>query len=449
MGNTERGFVILSLVFLAIIALRPSIRGNDGVGHYVFLASMLRAGDLNFRDDYRAFDDIKQYPYQFSKLPICAETGFPSNRYGIGASLLWSPFVAATHLGLKYWAHELADGISRPYEWAVGVATVFWGSLGLAILYHRLRENGSPLAASGALLALIFASPLGFYLYAHGSMAHGVEFFSATLVFLTFERSWKNLQPLWVAACGASLALLVMIRVQNVTWPLVLGAALCYRIFSESNNSQRFGKKARDILVGMVPFVSAAAVVFLPQFIVWQTIYGHWYSGPTPYLDGSAGRFIVWPKYLFHALFSERGGALAWHPAIAVGLVSLLLSAFQGKGRRTMAVVGLAGFAAQAWIVGCWSSWWGGASFGNRFFISSLPWIGLGLTQWLTVSRPGAGYRRLLLLSLLMLWNFGLLVQYATELVPREDPVPWSRVIRQNLVDVPRMVRHHLMKTLD
>ena len=192
MGTTEKIILILSLALLAIVALRPSIRGNDGVGHYVYLASMLRGADLDFRDDYRAFDDLKQYTYKFSELPVSPKTGRPSNRYGIGASLLWSPFVLTTHLGLMIWAPDRADGISRPYEWAVAIATAFWGSLGLAMLYIRLRQTWPLLSAAGALSALIFATPLGFYLYAHGSMAHGVEFFAATSVLLTFEKTWQR-----------------------------------------------------------------------------------------------------------------------------------------------------------------------------------------------------------------------------------------------------------------
>ena len=33
--------------------------------------------------------------------------------------------------------------------------------------------------------------------------------------------------------------------------------------------------------------------------------------------------------------------------------------------------------------------------------------------------------------------GLGLLVQYATQMIPRADAVPWRRVIRQILTDVP------------
>jgi hypothetical protein len=50
----------------------------------------------------------------------------------------------------------------------------------------------------------------------------------------------------------------------------------------------------------------------------------------------------------------------------------------------------------------------------------------------------------LILLGALIVWNLGLLIQYATEMFPREAPYPWSKVIRQNVIDVPRMLWRHI-----
>jgi hypothetical protein len=197
--------------------------------------------------------------------------------------------------------------------------------------------------------------------------------------------------------------------------------------------------------------------------------------------------------HLPEVLFSARKGVLAWHPLFVFGLAGLALMMRRGKecgmrnaecgirecgmrnaecgiresgrlesekerqeitgrmpvpltgieggGERFLGAAGLAGFAAQLWLVACWSIWWAGASFGNRFFISALPFIGLGLgrlAQTLTTRRRriAAG----VVLAVLVIWNLGLLVQYATEMIPREDWVPWTRIIRQNLVDVPRLI---------
>ncbi len=433
----ERAVVLALLALLALAAFRPSIRGNDGVGHYVYLASLMRGGDLDFSDEYRIYDTLTGGQFRFTDLPRARRTGLPSNRYGVGAPLLWSPFVAATHFVLRFVRPEAADAVGPPYAAAVGAATLAWGALGLLLLYGRLRREGPAWAALATVAGLLLATPLGFYLYAHGSMSHGVSFFAMVLALLATERAWRRPEPWPMAALGAALALVVMIRPQDATWALVLGGSAAARALFV--HRRRLPRAAASLGA----LAAAGVIAFLPQFAAWQILTGAWWSGPTPYLDASAGAFEPWPRHALSALFSPLHGALGWHPLLAVGLAGLAWGALRGWGsQRVLARLGLAGFALQLWLVGSWSIWWAGASFGNRFFISALPFIAVGVTWALAA----AGERRrgravaLALLAALILWNAGLLVQYGTEMIPREERVPWGRVIKQNVVDVPRLV---------
>ncbi len=438
-GGRELALVGLALALLAAAALRPSIHGVDGVGHYVYLASLLVDGDLDLAGQYRRFDELRDYPFSLlAEAPVSPVTGRAANRYGVGAALLWSPAVAVTHLGLRLAAPERADGVGRPYEWAVGVATAFWASLALLLLYARARR-AAPAWAAGAMLAgLVLTTPLGFYIYAHGSMGHGASFFAVTAGLLAVERAWDGAGTRalgWSALAGGLLALIVIVRFQDASWALVLGAALVAGL------AQR-RRSAREWLALAATGGGGALIVLLPQMWAWNELYGSWLAGPMPYLDDSAGRFEPWPRHFVAALFSARAGALLWHPLLGLGLAALAWAAARAPGRlRALAWVGLVGFVAQAWVVGSWSVWWAGASFGNRFFISSLPALGLGLAWGAgRLRRPAARAAVLVLLVLLIVWNMGLLVQYAVGMVPREDDVAWGRVVRQNLVDVPRLV---------
>jgi hypothetical protein len=178
---------------------------------------------------------------------------------------------------------------------------------------------------------------------------------------------------------------------------------------------------------------------------VWRLLYGSWLAGPAPYLNDSAGSFSPWPVHALDVLVSERGGVLAWHPLMALGLIGLIALARASRRLRPLAVAGLAGFALQVWLIACWSMWWGGASFGNRFFISALPWLAFGLSGFVS---PGRAARArgvaFVVLALLIVWNMGLLFQYATQMTPREDAIPWTRVIRQNMIDVPTEIMRRL-----
>ena len=436
-SKREWALVTAALLVLGALALRPSIRGNDGVGHFIYLASLLGDGNLDFTDDYLAFDNARQYSFHFSDLPRDPSTGLPSNRYGVGAAFLWLPFVGTVHLARLTSGSPIGDLTGESYAWAVGLATLFWGTLGLVLLYARLRLDCHPWAAAWTLAGLVLATPLGFYLYAHGSMSHGVSFFACVVMLLVFERAWDRPDGALLLGAGVAAGLTTIIRFQDATWSMLVVGLLAGRLLW-----RRSGVSQTQRWQGLAALTAGGLAVLLPQMAVWRVLYGSWFSGPTPYLSGSAGELSLLPSHLAAVLLSERGGVLAWHPLIALGLVGLALL-WRSRSRRSAAALGLLGFAASLWLVASWSMWWAGASFGNRFFISSLPWIALGVGRWLEGPATAVGGRtrwRPTVIGLLIVWNLGLLVQYATEMVPREEAIPWTRVIRQNLIDVPSEV---------
>ena len=134
-------------------------------------------------------------------------------------------------------------------------------------------------------------------------------------------------------------------------------------------------------------------------------------------------------------------GVLVWHPLFLFALIGCGIQAHFRDQDGITSRFALIGFFLQSWLVGCWSMWWAGASFGNRFFISALPFLAVGLACWIArahTRRARAAW--LALLCLLCAWNGGLLVQYATGMISREDPVAWRQVLRQNIIDVPKLL---------
>ncbi len=451
--NKTEMFLAAGVLFLAaLFVTSPAIHGNDGVGYFVYLASIFSDGDLDFQNQYQAYDQLKKYPYRFADLPRSPATGLPSNRYGIGAPLLWSPFVGVGRIfsgNLEDWYSDDGHRIDAK---GVGYATAFWGSLGLLLIYRRLRQNATIFACGLTVGGLILATPLGFYIYAHGSMAHGVSFCLLALSMLEFEKAWKRPDPINLSRCGIWLSLALMTRYQDLTWVLTLGGALLYRIHGSGLHDNKYPGKSDSIRVRpgegrnrlkiqhTTCLILPALVIFIPQLACWKVLYGSWFSGPTPYLSNSHGYFSHGPVHALQVLFSERGGVLAWHPLILCGLVGMVI------WRRTIFDdpmifrIIMAGLTLQWILVSCWSIWWGGASFGNRFFISSLPFIALGIAPWINSGRKRLKISAVIGMAMLIVWNLGLLIQYSTKMVPREDPVPWTRVIRQNLVDVPALL---------
>ena len=84
-----------------------------------------------------------------------------------------------------------------------------------------------------------------------------------------------------------------------------------------------------------------------------------------------------------------------------------------------------------AWVNGATADWAAGWSFGGRRFTSMLVMLAPGLAlvvesalrrpQWL-LGLGGGGDRP---------WNYGLMVQYTAGMVPKDEPVSFGRVVRQ------------------
>lgn len=441
----ESALIAAALAVLSLVLLRPSIRGHDGPGHFVYLRSILLDGDLDLLDDYIAFDRLHQETgdpgFRLADAPISEATGKAANRYGIGAALFWAPFVYPVHLLVSQLAPELADGMSAPYQLVVGTASAFWACLALWLLYARIREEASRSASLLAIGSLVFSTPLAFYVWAHGSMSHAVSFFVVTCAGLSLERFMHERKLFMAFVTGCWCGMIIVVRAQDATWAIVLmsallGCALCTR--ADCLNVATPNR----VLVLTLTLMGFLLALF-PQMAVWKILYGGWLTGPAPYLNREGGSFSVFPIHIFSALFSGRHGALSWHPVLIAGLIGLVLMSARGAGgqsisRRGIAFVGLVGFAAQAWLVGCWSMWWAGASFGNRFFISSYPLLLFGLVALLSkLEARGRVRGTVLALAILIAWNVGLAIQYGSEMIPREAPVSMLEIITNQFTKVP------------
>lgn len=430
------------LVVLTALFLIPSIRGVDGTGNYVYLMSILKDQDLDFTNEYAAFDADRNTPYRLSDAIRHAETDLPANRYGIGSALFWAPAVTLVHLLLSLTSPQLATGMTRPYEWAVGLSSAFWGCLGLWYLYLRFRERFDRAVSAATILALIFATPMLFYLWMNGSTSHPVGFFIAVAALLTLEKFWLKPTTAKALIVGFWASMLVVTRFQDVTWAVALGVAVLAGGARNHAIERPPGSEASpkfDIEMGLrfLPFFAlGAALAALPQMAVWKVLYGSWVSGPLPYLDQGGGRLGFFPVHIFGALLSERGGFLAWHPVLLVAIFGLWKGrAFFTSNFLRLVILGL---ALQIYLVASWSMWWAGASFGNRFFISSYPYFAFGLVYFLESLRNSGHLRRgFALLAVLVAWNLGLLIQYGTEMISREKQEGWALVVKQQFVDVP------------
>lgn len=269
---------------------------------------------------------------------------FSENKYTVGPAIVWSPAVISTYLLRR------GTGYEFPYQFFVGLTSVLSALAGLVLMFRLLTRFYSITISLLTTLSIAFATNLFFYGSLDPVNSHALSFFVAIFflnVLFTEKKQWFFI--------GLSLGFIGLMRTQD----LIYGLALIPH-WKSSNKSALLG----GILIGLAP-----------QLFAWQALYGKFWT--SPYLSQQEG-FDVFRPHISEILFSYRSGLFFWTPILALGLVGLFVSKFN---RWLKAIV-----FTQIYLVSTWSTWWQGASYSGRMFVSVLPLFALGLAhlyQWL------------------------------------------------------------------
>jgi hypothetical protein len=316
---------------LHALYLKQTVYG-DGIFYYSWVRSVIVDHDINFANDYAHFHAVQ------STTPLT----ILGNKYSIGPAILWSPWFL--------WAHEVirGSGFEFPYQFVVGLSSVFYAFIGLLLLYVLLMKYFGKLVSLASIIAIAGATNLLFYGSLDSVNSHAVSFFASVFFLaLLFQKS-KN----WFLI-GAALGLVALIRTQDIILGLL---ALPY-----------VSKKHIHL------FVIGLFLLFLPQLIAWQLLYGKFWI--SPYLGDAEGFNFLHPQIL-GVLFSAQNGLLLWTPMVLIGFVGLGMKRIRFP-LKLMAMIVL----LQLYLVASWSTWWQGASYSGRMFVSILPLVAFGIAN--------------------------------------------------------------------
>ena len=436
--------LLLAVALLALPLFTPRLYSSDEIKYLAPLHSIYFDADLHYANEYGHFVELDPDRYDWLRTyrDQATSTGRRLNDAAIGSALLWAPFYLAADVAVavvnRFGGSVERDGFSPPYVWAICLGSLFWGTLGLLLVYLFCRDHFGRWASQRAVLGLWLASPLVFYLYITPPMAHANSFFATTLFLLVWYRSrgerslrqWMSL-----AACAG-----LMVLVRELNWlflaPLAaeegwtLGARSSGRLLSKSR--PRRSEMIRSRLSGYVVFVVLFAVVIAPQFLVYRSLHGT--LEPTPYV---VSKMSLFPRHDFDVLFSGFHGLFSWSPITLLGVIGL---GFLAR-RQPLVAGGLAlTFMLQVVVIGSFDTWWGGASFGARRFINCTAVFALGLGALLERVAPRRRWVASTLLIVLVGWNIGLAIQYSTGIIPRDQPVSMRRLATNQFTEVlPRL----------
>lgn len=335
---------------------------GDGRYYFAWMHTLARDRDLNFANEYR----------QMSIGEHLAPTGLPVNKYSIGPGVFWIP----PYLSLQ--SVMPGNWLSFPYQVFIGLTSVFAAISGLILMLRYLPGSGRISAVT--LLLIAGATNLAFYGSVDSVNSHAISFFYASVLvaFLAMPRPHS-------AASGFMLGLLSTVRFQDVVFALL------------------FIPVRRKISWPMV--ILGFAVAFVPQVAVWYAMYG---SVTNPYLAGGE-RFGLLSMNIPGVLFAPQSGLFLWTPVVAVGLYGLFT-----EWKKYWAYIAV--FLAELIIVASWSTWWQGASYSGRMFVSTLPFVAVGLSRVVSSISKRPSHRNslpILALSLCFL-NVMLILFYLT-----------------------------------
>ena len=285
-------------------------------------------------------------------------------------------------------------------------------------------------------LVILFATNAVYYLYVAPSMSHANSLLaSALFVFVWFRtrasRAQGNLRGwAWLGACGA---LMTMVREQEAIFgmiPLVETVYLAARGIKKAGMNSPQQPTWPSQLLGLGAMVCAWIVVFIPQLLVYGALNGNY----LPARDVTQ-KFTFDGAHIGDILFSSLHGLFSWTPVTLLAVAGLVL--LWRRDKITAVALGLT-FAAEVYLLGSFSTWFGGAAFGMRRFVNCTILFVVGLALLIDELRKRISLRILAGAGgVFIVWNLLFIVQFATGLIPRAEPIDTSRFVYDQVFTVP------------
>jgi Dolichyl-phosphate-mannose-protein mannosyltransferase len=430
---------ILGVLFLLTVPfVRPWIHG-DGRGYYAFARTILFQHNLDFAQDW-------YYGYQYDprmsnpsfRLNYLTPNGHFANHWTIGPAILWSPFLLTARAVTPFLdkirgTHYSDDGFSKPYMIAIALGTLFYGLLTLWISLLVVRKYVPERWAFLAVLGIWLASSFPFYLYVEPSFAHTHSaFLIAVFVWLWDRRREKRTWLQWLIL-GAIAGLMVDTYYPNA---LVLVLVL-FESLQEVWTSWR--DRAADRVFRLVTnnllFALMALFVFFPTLLTKKILWGS-------YFQSGYKQDWYWNSPAFFRVCFSSHGVFSWTPILIPAVAGLYLLRRIDRNLSNAMLVTLLAFTH---FIGCYQDWHAIPSFGNRFFISFTLFFILGLAVLMKELATLWDNKRVVLSAslatvLLILWNCGVIYQFAAHLFPQSGEVSWSQVAYNQFAVVPGQV---------
>lgn len=334
----------------------------DQVGYYSYLPSLFI------------------YDYDGHKLPkdivgktgggftVDSVSGKIKTRYTYGVALMQAPFFALIHLYNKTNGLN-ADGFSGNYHNVPNYATLFYGILGLILLYFFIQAQVGKIPAAISIITMLLGTNLFYYLTDTTGMSHSYSFFCFTAVLFFSQKIEKSF--LYFSIWFFFSMLTVIIRPINGIFIL----AVITLMISQRENPLGFIKSIfnlKNILAGVV----IGFIVVLPQLLYW-----HYLSGSLIHdsYQGESFTNLTSPK-LIEFWFSFNNGLFPYNPIYLILIPIFILLTIK---KEVSGFVALVVFLLVSYLCASWYSFSFGCGFGSRNFVEYTALFSIPLAQFI------------------------------------------------------------------
>jgi hypothetical protein len=412
--------LLFALTYTAslVVLAKPSGRVvmGDAVHYYVYLRSAVFDGDLHFENEYVRIYQLRGGEFGTEWVYEPTATGHTRNLMSIGPALAWAPIylvvTAVTWLLHAVGIGPPGDGYGRLFEGSAGVSGVMAATIGAYLAYRAAAQLHGARAAIWATLILWLGSSAIYYSLVSPTYSHAISMLAVGIFLLTWI-STRDRQTIGrYALVGFLGGLASLVRWQDAVLLIIPAIDAAWHA--------RDGRPAVARGVTNLAACGACAVLaFLPQMMVWNTLYG------SPFLVPQGEEFMKWTApALVSVLFSEHG-LISWTPIILVSIVGLAML----WKREPMVAAALGAAMLVSWYTNAAvADWWAGEAYGARRFVSCFPIFAIGLSAAI---QPLAERQRLRAVAgfgvVVLMLNGLLLLQYQTFMHGLRELAPYPK----------------------
>ncbi len=367
-------FAIIFIVLIGIVQFRPGLHGPDEENYYNVAKSLSFERNLMFNNEFES----SRYPMTVTPTYHIVE------HHQVGVSFIW--------MFIFDFLKTFGITDERILIVAINLSEYFLSILALIFIFKICIKFFDRRTVFLSILAVLFGTNLFAYMTCFVGAAHMSNlFFTCGFLLFYFNTRRKREGADWLIL-GGLLGLMLMTR-RDASVYFVFPIIDLLRYIKD--------KRFRPFLLYGLIFVLGVLFTFSPLLLFWKIIFGKifWPFAEADYLTGN--------KFL-DVLFSPDRGFLFFAPLLGacffIGLRHLYkkekILAFSSALILLLLVYGTGKMKF---------SWWAGASFGARFFLSFMP---------LFILSVAACFKRLTLKSQIIItvissfWTFFLLALY-------------------------------------